>query len=212
MHFSTPRDGNRYNRMSQNAEPSFPLQALRPVKIKLVASGQFMNELRRITERYLLEKQIASSEAVSIFRGTDLRVGRDGRGRADPRGRRRRNREWRQQFVETARALQVPRSSGPPQGARLRHHPRGRRVSRHRVSRRAPPSYQELREALRLVLFGEPGSLPAARPAAEIPSPPVVPARTETAARPRTGAGSCWGSACPWPPSCWWGSPSGWSS
>jgi hypothetical protein len=65
-----------------------------------------MNELRRITERYLLEKQVAASDAGSVFRGTDLQSGAtvmvelvrgDGGEFEEPR----------QRFLETARALQA---------------------------------------------------------------------------------------------------------
>jgi len=144
-----------------------------------------MSELRRITERYLLEKQIASSEAASIFRGADLKSGAavavelihgDDGGTA----------EWRQQFLETARAL---RSLDHPSLPRvldfgITHAGGAFLVTEYRDG--LHPSYRELREALRLVLFGEPGSLPAARPVAEIPPPPVVPPR-ETAAPPLNG-------------------------
>ena len=170
--------------MSQNAEPSFPLHAGRPVKIKTVASVT-MSELRRITEHYLLEKQIASSEAASLFRGTDIESGatvaveliHDDGGTA----------EWRQQFLETARALRSFDHPGLPRvlDFGITHAGGAFLVTEHLDG--LHPSYQELREALRLALFGEPGSLPAARPAAEIPSPPVVPLRTERAAPPLNG-------------------------
>jgi hypothetical protein len=64
-----------------------------------------MNDLRRITERYLLEKQISASEEGSVFRGTDLQsdatvavrlIRGDGESEA-----------WRQRFMETARALET---------------------------------------------------------------------------------------------------------
>lgn len=62
-----------------------------------------MNELRRITERYLLEKQLATSEAVSVFRGTDLQSGATvvvELIRGDE------SMEQRQRFLEAARSLQ----------------------------------------------------------------------------------------------------------
>ncbi len=134
-----------------------------------------MNELRRITERYLLEKQIASREAVSIFRGTDLESGAtvavelihgdDDGGTA----------EWRQQFVETARALRSLEQPSLPRvlDFGITHAGGAFLVTEHHDT--FNPSYQELREALRLVLFGESGSLPAATPAPGMPSPSAAP-------------------------------------
>ncbi len=133
-----------------------------------------MNELRRITERYLLEKQIASSEAASIFRGTDLESGAtvavelirdDDSGTA----------EWRQQFLETARALRALDHPGLPRVLDFGITHAGGAFLVTEVLDGLQPSYRELREALRLVLFGEPGSLPAARPAPEMPAPSVAP-------------------------------------
>jgi hypothetical protein len=145
-----------------------------------------MSELRRITERYLLEKQIASSEAASIFRGTDLESGATvavelihGDDGGIP--------EWRQQFLETARALRSLDHPGLPRVLDFGITHAGGAFLVTEVLDGLPPSYQELREALRLALFGEPGSLPAARPAPEMPSAPVVPPRTETAAPPPNG-------------------------
>jgi hypothetical protein len=132
-----------------------------------------MSELRRITERYLLEKQIASSEAASIFRGTDLESGatvavelihgNDG-GAA----------EWRQQFLETARALRALDHPSLPRVLDFGITHAGGAFLVTEVLDGLQPSYRELREALRLVLFGEPGHLPAERPAPEMPSPPVA--------------------------------------
>jgi hypothetical protein len=145
-----------------------------------------MSELRRITERYLLEKQIAASEAVSLFRGTDLESGAtvavelihdDDGGTA----------EWRQQFLETARALRSLDHPGLPRVLDFGITHAGGAFLVTELLDGLQPSYRELREALRLVLFGEPGSLPVARPAAEIPPPLVVPPRTETAAPPLNG-------------------------
>lgn len=154
-----------------------------------------MSELRRITERYLLEKQIASSEAASLFRGTDLESGAtvavelihgdDDDGAA----------EWRQQFLETARALRSLDHPGLPRvlDFGITHAGGAFLVTEHRDG--LQPSYRELREALRLVLFGEPGSLPAASPEAEMPAapvappppPPKTPSRIDKAAAPRDG-------------------------
>ena len=67
-----------------------------------------MTELRRITERYRLEKQIASSDAGSVFRGTDIQSGEtvavklinsDG-GESE---------EQRERFLESAGALKALR-------------------------------------------------------------------------------------------------------
>jgi serine/threonine protein kinase len=67
--------------------------------------SELMSELRRITERYLLEKQVATSETGSVFRGTDLQSGAmvaveliRGDGESEER---------LQRFLETARALQA---------------------------------------------------------------------------------------------------------
>jgi serine/threonine protein kinase len=119
-----------------------------------------MSELRRITERYLLEKQIASSEAATVFRGTDLESGatvavelihgEDG-GTA----------EWRQQFLETARALRSLDHPSLPRVLDFGITHAGGAFLVTEVLDGLHPSYQELREALRLVLFGEPGRLPA---------------------------------------------------
>jgi serine/threonine protein kinase len=122
-----------------------------------------MNELRRITERYLLEKQVAASAGVALFRATDIESGAtvavelihgDEDGAA----------EWRQQFLETARAV---RSLDHPSLPRVLDfgitHAGGAFLVTGYVDG-FHPSYQEIREALRLVLFGEPGSLPPARP------------------------------------------------
>ncbi len=71
--------------------------------------SELLSELRRITERYLLEKQVATSETGSVFRGTDLQSGAmvvveliRGDGESEER---------LQRFLETARALQ---SLDPP--------------------------------------------------------------------------------------------------
>jgi len=132
-----------------------------------------MSELRRITERYLLEKQIAASEAASIFRGTDIESGAAVAVElihGDDGG----TEEWRQQFLETARAL---RSLGHPSLPRvldfgITH--AGGAFFVTEVLDGLQPSYRELREALRLVLFGEPGSLPTVRLAPEMPSPSLL--------------------------------------
>ena len=135
-----------------------------------------MSELRRITERYLLEKQVAASEAASIFRGTDLESGAavavelihgDDGGTA----------EWRQQFLETARALRSLDHPGFPRVLDFGITHAGGAFLVTEYGDGLHPSYRELREALRLALFGEPGSLPAASPAPEeMPAPPIAPA------------------------------------
>jgi hypothetical protein len=153
-----------------------------------------MSELRRITERYLLEKQIASSEAASLFRGADLESGAtvavelihgdDGA-----------TAEWRQQFLETARALRSLDHPSLPRVLDFGITHAGGAFLVTEVLDGPQPSYQELRESLRLVLFGEPGSLPAARPAPEAPEvpvappppPPKTPSRIVKAAAPRDG-------------------------
>jgi hypothetical protein len=151
-----------------------------------------MSELRRITERYLLEKQIASSEAASLFHGTDLESGamvaveliRDD-GTA----------EWRQQFLETARALRALDHPSLPRVLDFGITHAGGAFLVTELLDGLQPSYRELRESLRLVLFGEPGSLPAAKPAPEVPSPsvalppppPKTPSRGDKAAAPRDG-------------------------
>jgi len=153
-----------------------------------------MSELRRITERYLLEKQIASNEAASLFHGTDLESGAavavelihdDDSGAA----------EWRQQFMETARALRALDHPGLPRVLDFGITHAGGAFLVTEVRDGLQPSYRELREDLRLVLFGEPGSLPAARPEAEMPAPsvapppppPETPSRSGRAAAPRDG-------------------------
>ena len=145
-----------------------------------------MSELRRITERYLLEKQIASAEAASLFHGTDLESGAavavelihdDDSGAA----------EWRQQFLETARALRALDYPGLPRVLDFGITHAGGAFLVTEVRDGLQPTYRELREDLRLVLFGEPGSLTPARPEAEMPPPPVVPVRTEKTAAPRDG-------------------------
>jgi hypothetical protein len=153
-----------------------------------------MSELRRITERYLLEKQIAASEAASIFRGTDIESGstvaveliRDEDGETA---------EWRQQFLETARALRALDHPSLPRVLDFGITHAGGAFLVTEVRDGLQPSYRELREGLRLVLFGEPGSLPAARPEAEMPSPsvappplpPKTPSRSDRAVAPRDG-------------------------
>jgi len=72
-----------------------------------------MTELRRITERYRLEKQVASSDAGSVFRGTAIQSGKvvavklinsDGAE----------SEEQRERFLETSRVLQSLRHPGVP--------------------------------------------------------------------------------------------------
>jgi hypothetical protein len=135
-----------------------------------------MSELRRITERYLLEKQIATSEGATLFRGTDLQSGATVaveliRGDEGDEGG---AAQWRRQFQETARAV---RSLDHPNFPRVLDfgitHAGGAFLVTEYLDG-VHPSYQEIREALRLVLFGESGSPPAVRPTPELTSPPAA--------------------------------------